>query len=38
MFKRYVRSKRHTMEVDFEDYVLGVKQERAPRGARRAAA
>jgi dimethylaniline monooxygenase (N-oxide forming) len=37
MFKRYVRSKRHTMEVDFEDYVLGVKQERR-RGARRAAA
>jgi cation diffusion facilitator CzcD-associated flavoprotein CzcO len=37
MFKRYVRSKRHTMEVDFEDYVLGVKQERR-RGAKRAAA
>jgi dimethylaniline monooxygenase (N-oxide forming) len=35
MFKRYVRSKRHTMEVDFEDYVLGVKRERR-RGARRA--
>jgi dimethylaniline monooxygenase (N-oxide forming) len=37
MFKRYVRSKRHTMEVDFEDYVLGVKRERR-RGAKRAAA
>jgi dimethylaniline monooxygenase (N-oxide forming) len=37
MFKRYVRSKRHTMEVDFEDYVLGVERERR-RGASRAAA
>jgi dimethylaniline monooxygenase (N-oxide forming) len=36
MFKRYVPSKRHTMEVDFEDYVLGVRRERA-RGERRAA-
>ena len=36
MFKRYVRSKRHTMQVDFEDYVLGMKQERR-RGAKRAA-
>jgi cation diffusion facilitator CzcD-associated flavoprotein CzcO len=35
MFKRYVRSKRHTMQVDFEDYVLGVARERR-RGARRA--
>jgi cation diffusion facilitator CzcD-associated flavoprotein CzcO len=32
MFKRYVPSKRHTMQVDFEDYVLGVQQERK-RGA-----
>ena len=37
MFRRYVPSKRHTMQVDFEDYVLGVKQERR-RGARRAVA
>jgi dimethylaniline monooxygenase (N-oxide forming) len=36
MFKRYVASKRHTMEVDFEDYVLGIRQERR-RGERRAA-
>jgi len=36
MFKRYVASKRHTMEVDFEDYVLGVRRERV-RGERRAA-
>ena len=34
MFKRYVPSKRHTMQVDFEDYVLGVEQERK-RGAAR---
>ncbi|MEZ0292643.1 MAG: flavin-containing monooxygenase [Solirubrobacteraceae bacterium] len=36
MFKRYVPSKRHTMQVDFEDYVLAAKQERR-RGERRAA-
>ena len=36
MFKRYVPSKRHTMQVDFEDYVLAGKQERR-RGERRAA-
>jgi dimethylaniline monooxygenase (N-oxide forming) len=36
MFKRYVASTRHTMQVDFEDYVLAMRQERA-RGARRAA-
>jgi Flavin-binding monooxygenase-like len=36
MFKRYVRSARHTMQVDFEDYVLGVARERR-RGERRAA-
>jgi dimethylaniline monooxygenase (N-oxide forming) len=36
MFKRYVASKRHTMEVDFEDYVLGIRRERR-RGERRAA-
>ena len=42
MFKRYVASKRHTMQVDFEDYVLGVRQERRRgergRSGRRAAA
>ena len=36
MFARYVPSKRHTMQVDFEDYVLAAKQERR-RGGRRAA-
>jgi cation diffusion facilitator CzcD-associated flavoprotein CzcO len=36
MFKRYVASKRHTMQVDFDDYVLAVRQERR-RGERRAA-
>ena len=36
MFKRYVASKRHTMQVDFEDYVLASRQERR-RGERRAA-
>jgi cation diffusion facilitator CzcD-associated flavoprotein CzcO len=36
MFKRFVASKRHTMEVDFEDYVLATRQERR-RGERRAA-
>jgi cation diffusion facilitator CzcD-associated flavoprotein CzcO len=34
MFKRYVTSKRHTMQVDFEDYVLGMERERK-RGAAR---
>jgi cation diffusion facilitator CzcD-associated flavoprotein CzcO len=36
MFKRYVASKRHTMQVDFDDYVLAAKRERR-RGAQRAA-
>jgi dimethylaniline monooxygenase (N-oxide forming) len=36
MFKRYVASKRHTMQVDFDDYVLAAQRERR-RGARRAA-
>jgi cation diffusion facilitator CzcD-associated flavoprotein CzcO len=36
MFKRYVASKRHTMQVDFDDYVLATRQERR-RGERRAA-
>jgi len=37
MFKRYVASKRHTMEVDFDDYLLALRQERR-RGERRAGA
>ena len=36
MFKRYVASKRHTMEVDYDDYILALTQERR-RGERRAA-
>jgi dimethylaniline monooxygenase (N-oxide forming) len=36
MFKRYVASKRHTMQVDFEDYVHAAQRERR-RGAERAA-
>src|SRR5215217_677861 len=36
MFKRYVASRRHTMQVDFDDYVLATKRERR-RGERRAA-
>jgi cation diffusion facilitator CzcD-associated flavoprotein CzcO len=35
MFKRFVPSVRHTMEVDFEDYVAGVAAERR-RGEERA--
>jgi hypothetical protein len=37
MFKRYVPSKRHTMEVDFDDYLADLRAERA-RGEARAAA
>jgi dimethylaniline monooxygenase (N-oxide forming) len=37
MFKRYVASKRHTMEVDFDDYIADVRKERR-RGAERARA
>jgi dimethylaniline monooxygenase (N-oxide forming) len=37
MSKRYVVSKRHTMEVDFDDYLADLAKERR-RGARRAAA
>jgi dimethylaniline monooxygenase (N-oxide forming) len=33
MFRRYVKSKRHTMQVDFEDYMHGLARERS-RGAR----
>src|SRR5215204_293822 len=36
MFKRYVASKRHTMEVDYDDYILALRQERR-RVQRRAA-
>ncbi len=35
MFKRYVKSKRHTMQVDFESYVLELEREQRA-GARRA--
>ena len=34
MFKRYVASKRHTMQVDFEDYVVALDKERAAGGER----
>jgi cation diffusion facilitator CzcD-associated flavoprotein CzcO len=37
MFKRYVRSKRHTMQVDFDDYLYDLERERR-RGAERARA
>jgi hypothetical protein len=37
MFRRYVASPRHTMQVDFEDYVLAVRRERR-RGEQRATA
>jgi dimethylaniline monooxygenase (N-oxide forming) len=35
MFKRYVRSKRHTMQVDFDDYLFELRRE-LERGAERA--
>ena len=35
MFRRYVRSKRHTMQVDFDDYLLDLARE-VRRGERRA--
>jgi dimethylaniline monooxygenase (N-oxide forming) len=35
MFKRYVPSKRHTMQVDFDDYLLELRRE-LRRGAERA--
>jgi hypothetical protein len=35
MFARYVKSRRHTMQVDFDDYLLALGKERR-RGARRA--
>jgi cation diffusion facilitator CzcD-associated flavoprotein CzcO len=37
MFRRYVASPRHTMQVDFDDYLLALRRERR-RGARRARA
>ena len=38
MFKRYVRSKRHTMQVDFEEYMVQQRKERERGRARTAAA
>jgi len=35
MARRYVRSKRHTIQVDFDDYLLAVRRERRA-GRRRA--
>ena len=37
MFKRYVASKRHTMQVDFDDYFVAPEKERKA-GADRARA
>jgi hypothetical protein len=38
MFKRYVTSKRHTMEVDFDEYLYALRREhRAGRRRARAA-
>jgi cation diffusion facilitator CzcD-associated flavoprotein CzcO len=37
MFKRYVKSKRHTMQIDFDQYLWEVERERK-RGAERARA
>jgi dimethylaniline monooxygenase (N-oxide forming) len=37
MFKRYVKSKRHTMQVDFDDYLFALAKERRA-GAERARA
>ena len=34
MFKRYVASKRHTMQVDFEDYLVALGKERKQGAAR----
>jgi hypothetical protein len=34
MRRRYVASKRHTMQVDFDDYLFDLSRERR-RGARR---
>jgi cation diffusion facilitator CzcD-associated flavoprotein CzcO len=37
MFKRYVRSKRHTMQIDFDDFLVALAKERR-RGEERARA
>jgi hypothetical protein len=37
MRRRYVASKRHTIQVDFDDYLLGLEKERRA-GAQRARA
>ena len=34
MFKRYVASKRHTMQVDYDDYVAALDRERKAGAAR----
>ena len=34
MFKRYVASKRHTMQVDFDDYLVALAKERRQGAAR----
>jgi cation diffusion facilitator CzcD-associated flavoprotein CzcO len=34
MFKRYVASKRHTMQIDFDDYLFELEKERRRGGAR----
>ncbi len=38
MFKRYVASKRHTMQVDFDNYLYDLKKEQAAGAARARAA
>jgi dimethylaniline monooxygenase (N-oxide forming) len=38
MFRRYVRSRRHTMQVDFDDYLRDLDRERQAGRARAAAA
>ena len=34
MFKRYVTSKRHTMQIDFDDYLFELEKERRRGGVR----
>ena len=38
MFKRYVASKRHTMQVDFDDYLADLAKERRRGASGRASA
>ena len=38
MFKRYVASKRHTMQVDFDNYLYDLGKEQAAGAARARAA